>query len=247
MRSLQRDIDKMSTFNQRNAGIFLLALLSLTRLAVAADPTSTQETNPAILGSFTRAIQPLLLNRCAAGSCHGGPQGVEPKLLRGPIHGQANQKTTLRNLRSITTSVQHKSSDLNFLSKILNHHDKRTKRSATNSPLLRTHEQKLFATWLTLLPHYSKTPPQPAIPSPQSQSVNQASFEQPQQQLMSPYRTNRFKLLLEREANPPQFPPPQDTPGLRLKEILPNEFPLLEQTLSKTNTQPNKHSASSGE
>ena len=247
MRSLQRDIDKMSTFNRRHAGIFLLALLSLARLAVAADPTRTLEMNPAILGSFTRAIQPLLLNRCAAGACHGGPQGVEPKLLRGPIHGQANQKTTLRNLHNITTSVQNKSSDLNFLSKILNHHDKRKKRSATNSPLLRTHEQELFATWLTSLPHYSKTPPRPASPSPQSQSVNQASFEQPQQQLMSPYRPNRFKLLLERQSNPPQFPPPQVTPGLRLKEILPNEFPLLEQTLSETTTQPNKHSASSGE
>ena len=64
---------------------------------------------------------------------------------------------------------------------------------------------------------------------------------------MSPYRPNRFKLLLERQSNPPQLPPPQVTPGLRLKEILPNEFPLLEQTLSETTTQPNKYSASSGE
>ena len=53
---------------------------------------------------------------------------------------------------------------------------------------------------------------------------------------MSPDRPNRFKLLLEREANPPQFPPPQVTPGLRLEEILPNEFPLLEQTLSEKNS-----------
>jgi len=220
----------------------MLALLSLTRSAVAADPISTQQMNPAILGGFTRAIQPLLLNRCAAGACHGGPQGAEPKLLRGPIHRQANQKTTLKNLHSITTSVQHESSDLTFLSKILNHHDKTKKQSATNSPLLTTHEQELFATWLSSLPRRSKTQPQPASPSPQPQSVKQASFEQPQRQLMSPYRPNRFRLLLEREANPPQFPPPKATPGLRLEELLPNDFPLFEHTLSKKND-----SASSGE
>ncbi len=227
----------MSTFHQRNAGTFLLALLSLTRLVVAADPMIEQEINPAILGGFTRSIQPLLLNRCAAGACHGGPQGAEPKLLRGPIHGQVNQKTTLRNLHSILASIQHKSNDLTFLSKILNHHNEREKRSATNKPFLTTHEQELFATWLSSLSHYSKAPPQPASPSPQSQSVKQARFEQPQQQLMSPDRPNRFRLLLEREANPPQFPPPQVTPGLRLEEILPNEFPLLEQTFGKKMTQ----------
>ena len=37
--------------------------------------------------------------------------------------------------------------------------------------------------------------------------------------------------------NPPQFPPPQVTPGLRLEELLPNEFPFLEQTFGKKMTQ----------
>ena len=47
----------MSTFHQRNAGTFLLALLSLTHFVVAADPMISQEMNPAILGGFTLVHQ----------------------------------------------------------------------------------------------------------------------------------------------------------------------------------------------
>ena len=89
----------MSTFHQRNAGTFLLALLSLTHFVVAADPMISQEMNPAILGGFTRSIQPLLLNRCAAGACHGGPRR-RAETLRGPIHGQVNPENNPRNLHS---------------------------------------------------------------------------------------------------------------------------------------------------
>ena len=222
----------MSNLDQRYAEICLLTLLSFSCSAFAAEP-SKQEVHPATLGSFTRAIQPLLLNRCAAGACHGGPQGAEPKLLRGPIHGQANQRTTLKNLHSVTTSIQHKSSDITFLSKILNHHDKSKKSSVTKKSLLTSHEQELFVTWLTSLPQDPKTQPQAVSPSPQTQRVNQASFDQPQQQPASPHQPNRFRLLLEREAHPQQFPPPQVTRGLRIEEILADEFLLLEPKLSE--------------
>ena len=227
----------MSNLDQRYAGICLLTLLSFSCSAFAAEP-SRQEVHPATLGGFTRAIQPLLLNRCAAGACHGGPQGAEPKLLRGPIHGQANQRTTLKNLHSVTTSIHHKSSDITFLSKILNHHDKSKKSSVTKKSLLTSHEQELFVTWLTSLPQDPKTQPQAVSPSPQTQRVNQASFEQPQQQPASTGQQNRFKILLEQAKNPPQFPPPRVTPGLRLEKILPEEFPLFKETLSEKDNPP---------
>jgi hypothetical protein len=158
--------------------------------------------------------------------------------LRGPIHGQANQRTTLKNLESITTSVQNKSNDRMFLSKILNHHDKSKKPSVTKRSLLTTHEQELFTTWLTSLPQDSKTQPRAVSPSPQTQRVNQASFEQPQQQPASTGQQNRFKILLEQAKNPPQFPPPGVTPGLRLEKILPEEFPFLKESLSEEDAPP---------
>jgi hypothetical protein len=226
----------MSHLHRYYAGLCLLALLSFST-AFSAQP-SRQEVHPAVLGSFTRAIQPLLLNRCAAGACHGGAQGIDPKLLRGPIHGQVNQTTTLTNLHSITMSVQHKSSDRAFLSKILNHHDKSKKTSAAQKTLLTSHEQELFVTWLTALPPNEKPQSRSANTSPQDQRVAPANFEQPQLKPALSHQKNRFRLLLEQAKNPPQFPPPRVTPGLQLEKILPEEFPLLERTLSEKDDPP---------
>ena len=235
--SHRRDSDEMSNLHQHYAGICLLTLLSFSCTTFAAKP-NRQEVHPAVIGSFTRAIQPLLLNRCAAGACHGGSQGAAPQLLRGPIHGRANQRTTLKNLESITTSVQDKSNDRMFLSKILNHHDKRTKASVPKKELLTAHEQELFVTWLTAL-HQNEHPQlRSAAPSPQSQRVNPASFELPQPPPASLGQHNRFKILLEQAKNPPQFPPPRVTPGLRLEKILPEEFPLLKESLSEEDAHP---------
>ena len=229
LRSPRRDSDEMSNLHQHYAGICLLTLLSFSCTTFAAKP-SRQEVHPAVIGSFTRAIQPILLNRCAAGACHGGSQGAAPQLLRGPIHGQANQRTTLKNLESITTSVQNKSNDRMFLSKILNHHDKRTNASVPKKELLTAHEQELFVTWLTALPQNENPQSRSAVHSPQAQRVDPANFELPQPPPASLGQHNRFKILLEQAKNPPQFPPPRVTPGLRLEKILPEEFPLFKET-----------------
>ena len=229
MSSLGKTSCKMPALHQYHVGICFLALLRLSCATFAAEP-SRKEVDPAILGSFTRVIQPLVLNRCATGACHGGSQGAEPKLLRAPIQGQANQRTTLTNLHSITVSVQHKSSDRTFLSKILNHHGKKKKQSATKD-LLTVHEQELFITWLTLFSQNEQQQSQQAIPLPQSQGLKQASFEQPQQRQPMTHQQNRFRVLLEQAKNPPQLPPPRPTPGLRLEEMLPADF-FIEQTLT---------------
>lgn len=44
-----------------------------------------QNISPDLLTSFTRVIQPVLLNRCAAGACHGGRQSPFPQLDRSGI------------------------------------------------------------------------------------------------------------------------------------------------------------------
>ena len=43
------------------------------------------------------------------------------------------------------------------------------------------------------------------------------------------HQQNRFRVLLEQAKNPPQFPPPRATPGLRLDEMLPDDL-SIEQT-----------------
>ena len=227
MNPLGKTSDKMPVLRQHYFGIWFLALLRFSCATFAAEP-SRQEVDPAIVRSFTRVIQPLILNRCAAGACHGGVHGAEPNLLRPPFQGQANQRTTLTNLHRITASVQGKSSDRTFLSKILNHHGKKKKQSVTKD-LLTAQEQELFTTWLTLFHQTQHTRSRQVIPLPQSQGLKQASFEQPQQRQAVTHQQNRFKVLLEQAKNPPQFPPPRATPGLRLDEMLPDDL-SIEQT-----------------
>ena len=199
------------------------------------------DVSPAIVGSFTRAIQPLLLNRCAAGACHGGTQGTEPKLIRGPVHGRVNRKTTLMNLESVTSSVMHNAEDTQALALILDHHNTKENKPVKNKPLLTAREQESLVTWIASLPRHTSPAPapepsrNPAIePEPiksildlQTQTVTPTHFTQPQHQRSLAKQPNRLRRLLEQAKNPPQLPLPTLTPGLQLEKLTPEEFPLL--------------------
>ena len=43
---------------------------------------------PQLMARFTRQVQPLILNKCAAGACHGGPSAHSPAFNRGDVRGQ---------------------------------------------------------------------------------------------------------------------------------------------------------------
>ena len=66
----------------RRLGLILLAAAALgSGLATAA---RAADLPPDLLSRFTRQVQPLLLNRCATGACHGGPRGHAPQFHRDP-------------------------------------------------------------------------------------------------------------------------------------------------------------------
>ena len=50
--------------------------LTLMGGAVSAVPGTGADLSPAAVADFTRKVQPLVLNKCAAGACHGGPAGT---------------------------------------------------------------------------------------------------------------------------------------------------------------------------
>ena len=221
--------DDMRISYRQHAGLAFLAPFIFSSLATAGD-LSTSDMPPAIVGSFTRAIQPLLLNRCAAGACHGGTQAAEPKLIRGPVHGRVNRKTTLMNLESVRSFFMHDAEDTQTIAAILNHHDTRKNKPAKNKPLLTAYEQDLLVTWLASLP-YNRPREQSAvksIPDRQKQTVTPTNFTQPQHQRSLTNQSNRLRRLLERAKNPPQLPPPPVTPGLQFEKLTPEEFPLLQ-------------------
>ena len=141
----------------RYHALFATACLLTTMLGSSGRGAETMPSaalmNPPGLASFTRAIQPLLLNRCAAGACHGGPQAARPQLGRGPIGGRVSRTTTLANLAEVTAAVEQHGGDRAFLLRIFQGHDEvGLPRGRTAAGLLSTREQQLLAAWLRSLP-----------------------------------------------------------------------------------------------
>lgn len=208
-------------------------LLTTAFLQAASDapaaPPAAGDVAPAALGSFTRAIQPLLLNRCATGACHGGPQAAAPQLERGPLHRQADRTTTLANLQRVTKAVADSGGSDAFLRQVLTGHDALPRRpgrpSRADDQVLSSRERQLLEAWLTL----SLPPTASGSASPVSRPafVQPAGFEAPLAAAPQQATPNRFRRLLEQAANPPQLPPPRATRGLNLDTLLPDDFPPL--------------------
>ena len=73
-------------------------------VAVDAIDKAIRDLPEASIERFTTIVQPILLNRCSAGNCHGPSATSEFRLLR-PLAGQvANQRFTQRNLYA---ALQH--------------------------------------------------------------------------------------------------------------------------------------------
>lgn len=206
-----------------------------------AAPPAAGDITPAALGSFTRAIQPLLLNRCATGACHGGPQAAAPQLERGPLHGRADRTTTLANLQQVTKAVDDSGGTDAFLRQVLTGHDHLPRRdgrpSHTDDKVLSSRERQLLEAWLTL----SLPPMASGSASPVSRpaAVQPAGFEAPLATAPQPARPNRFRRLLEQAANPPQLPLPRATKGLNLDTLLPDDFPPLPPVATEATEKPN--------
>jgi hypothetical protein len=75
--------------------------------STAAKPAAAPADNlsPAIIESFTRRIQPILLNNCTTTGCHqqGGQQAFQ--LDRAMLHDLANRQSTMSNLRATLALV----------------------------------------------------------------------------------------------------------------------------------------------
>jgi hypothetical protein len=65
---------------------------------------------PVLMDAFVRSAQPLLLNRCGAGGCHGNPQCAMP--LIGPRSGRpATRVESTANLRQVLQQVMNPAGD----------------------------------------------------------------------------------------------------------------------------------------
>lgn len=171
--------------------------------------TSTGRVPPEVIADFTRRVQPLVLNRCAAGACHGGPHSPEPRFIRPDARGGIDRRSTHANLHAFLAAIGS-DRDAGSLAKLLAKGHPATPASArlVAAPLS-SRERLNLDRWL----HGVRLAEQRHVVAP---AVRQAAHTEP-----AAPPPNRFKNLLESAANPIPLPPPEEPRGV----IFPRDVP----------------------
>jgi hypothetical protein len=175
-------------------------------VALVAAPAVAADLPPPAVAAFTRGVQPLLLNRCAAGACHGGAEAA-PRFLRPPGGGGPDNGTTHANLRAFLTAVGPDRDPRRLVSLLaVRHPANETARRFAATPLS-ARERITIETWLAAVRDAERT-------HRFDPAVVPVNAELP---VPAPQPPNRFRALLDADANPPALPPPDQPKGVIFK------------------------------
>lgn len=159
---------------------------------------------PQLMARFTKHVQPLILNKCAAGACHGGPTAHAPHFNRGDVSGRIDRSVTLANVETLFRVIGKEGNATPFLSTISARHPaSSTGASLTMAPLT-TAERATLEQWL--IAATGRRDLEASRPTAPSTATQASAIPTP----------NRFRAMLDAAANPPQFPPPQEPQGIIL-------------------------------
>lgn len=186
-----------------------LALLLVGPVAAAADVP------PELVAEFTRRVQPLVLNRCAAGACHGGPQSPVPRFARRDPHGGIDRRSTLANLQGFLEAVGPDRDAGKIAALLAVQHPAKPASSRLVAAPLSPRERATLDSWLAAVRIAERRITDPAVMQVSALAPPPGPENPP------PPPRNPFKDLLESAANPPELPPPQEPKGV----IFPNDVP----------------------
>ncbi|MFM8707462.1 MAG: hypothetical protein ACKOHK_05095 [Planctomycetia bacterium] len=173
-------------------------------IATAPSLLPAADLPPQLMARFTRHVQPLLLNKCAAGACHGGPTAHAPHFSRGDVSGQIDRSVTLANIETLFRAIGKEGNARPFLATVSARHPASSTGSSLAMKPLTTTERALLEQWLTAAVRPGECVA--AKPSPAGSPGQTAAAPKP----------NRFRAMLDAAANPPQLPPPQQPQGIIL-------------------------------
>lgn len=178
-------------------GLTIIACVAFPCIAATARWTSAGEPPPAIVAEFTRQVQPLLLNRCATGGCHGSADVGGLQFVRHDFTGRITREITLANMEAILRACGPERSPTTLIATISGRHPKSAMSPRQLAEPLSPAERAMIERWLT-------------------SSLTATTFGgSPSSAQRSP---SRFQKLLDDAANPPPLPPPQEPKGILLKE-----------------------------
>ena len=173
---------------------------------------------PELVESFTKSIQPLLLNRCATGGCHAGQRGHAPLLRRQNAAGQIDRELTLANIDALRLGADTPAKARARAAILTVSHPGKT------SPApLSVAQMNMLRSWLVAASEADAPPTaDPAVraaahvaPAPNASAPAATTKNAP----ATSATPNRFRDLLENARNPaPLWPPPQEPKGVILKD-----------------------------
>ncbi|MFM8635565.1 MAG: hypothetical protein ACKOEX_12280 [Planctomycetia bacterium] len=175
-------------------GLLIAACAMLTsgpRLATAGEPS------PAAVAEFTRQVQPLVLNRCGAGTCHGGAGSGGFRLVHHDFTGRITREITLANIEAILDACGPDRSSAALIATISRRHPRSATTPHQQAQPLKPSERAMLERWLDA-------------------SLASATFGTSASSSQRP--PSRFQKLLDDAANPPPLPPPQEPKGILLKQ-----------------------------
>ena len=168
-----------------------LPLLSAAALCTGlAAPARAADLPPDLVSRFTRQVQPLLLNRCATGACHGGPRGHAPQFHRDP----ATSADTLANAATFRDLLGPDGDAAPLVHRLSVRHPAEAKSRTLVMTPLTPRERAVLEGWLVdaRLAHERR-----AIRDPAVAPANHAEPAVP------PRPPNRLRTLLDTGAPPP--------------------------------------------
>lgn len=173
--------------------------------AVASSPLLlAADLPPHLMARFTKHVQPLVLNKCAAGACHGGPLSHAPHFNRGDVSGRIDRGVTLANVETLFRLIGPSGNASPLLTTISARHPASSTSTSLIMTPLTTGERASLEQWLIAATgNRELQASRPITPATATQAA------------VAP-RPNRFRAMLDAAANPAPLPPPQEPQGIIL-------------------------------
>jgi hypothetical protein len=182
-----------------------LAPLTILLAIACVASASASDMPPGVVAKFTRQVQPLLVNRCAAGACHGGPAGHEPRFERGPASARPDRIDTLSNMRTFLDTIGADRDPKRLVMLLSERHPTEPSTSRLAAAPLTAGERITIESWLAVV----RTAETGRRYNPAVRQVSAEVTVAPQ--------PNPLRDLLDTAANPPVFEEPQQPQGVIFK------------------------------
>jgi hypothetical protein len=182
-------------------------LVALTIAAIiGVAPCAGSDLPPHVVGDFTRKVQPLIVNKCAAGACHGGPTAHEPTFERGPASGRLDRSYTLANMAAFLDTIGTDRDPRQLITLLATKHPATPSKSGLAAAPLTARERITLESWLA------------AVRAAETGRRLDPAVQQASTQVEATPRGNRFRDLLDAAATPQELPPPQEPQGVIFKK-----------------------------